>query len=179
MIRTVAVFCGSRVGNDPAYARAAVELGAGLPAAGRRLIYGGGAHGLMGLLADAALAAGGSVTGIMPSFLSAYGHTTLAQLDLVETMHERKAALFAQADAFVVLPGGIGTLDELIEVITWRSLGQHDKPILVCDVAGSSGPAVAAIDAAISNGFSAPELRALFEVHAGAAAILERLARLP
>jgi uncharacterized protein (TIGR00730 family) len=179
MIGTVAVFCGSRLGNDPAYARAAAELGAGLAAAGTRLIYGGGAHGLMGVLADAALAGGGSVTGIIPGFLSRFGHAALGQLDLVGSMHERKARLFAEADAFVALPGGIGTLDELIEVITWRSLDQHDKPILVCDVAGSSAPAVAAIEAAIGNGFSPASLRGLFEVRHGAAATLARLRALP
>ncbi len=178
MIRSVAVFAGSRAGANPAYAAAASALGAGLAAGNRRLIYGGGAHGLMGLLANAALAGGAHVTGIIPSFLTQFSHPGLGQLDCVATMHDRKRRLF-QADAFIALPGGIGTLDELIEAITWRSLGQHDKPILLCDIAGSAAPTVAAIDAAIANGFSSPSLRTLFEVHSGVPATLARLDTLP
>jgi uncharacterized protein (TIGR00730 family) len=176
-IASVAVFCGSRAGNDPAYATAATTLGAGLARTGRRLVYGGGSIGLMGILADAVLAGGGDVLGVIPGFIADWevAHPALGQLDVVNTMHERKARLYAAADCFIGLPGGIGTLDELIEIITWRALGQHEKPILLCDIAGSARPLVAAIEAAIARGFSAKESLSLFEVINGAPATLARL----
>jgi uncharacterized protein (TIGR00730 family) len=176
-IASVAVFCGSRAGNDPAYAAAATTLGAGLARTGRRLVYGGGSIGLMGILADAVLAGGGDVLGVIPGFIADWevAHPALGQLDVVNTMHERKARLYAAADCFIGLPGGIGTLDELIEIITWRALGQHEKPILLCDIAGSARPLVAAIEAAVARGFSAKESLSLFEVINGAPATLARL----
>ncbi len=136
----VAVFCGSRSGNDPAYHCAAQALGTGLAKAGIRLVYGGGRIGLMGVLADAALAAGGDVLGIIPEFLTRreVAHEGVTKMVVTDSMHSRKQRMFEAADAFVSLPGGLGTLDETIEIITWRQLRLHAKPILICDVAGSA-----------------------------------------
>ena len=179
-IRAVAVFCGSRSGTDPAYAAAAAALGRGLALAGTGLVYGGGKIGLMGVLADAALAAGGQVTGVIPAFLMRLevAHDGLPRLLTTDSMHARKQRMFELADAFVALPGGLGTLDEIIEIITWRQLRLHDKPVLLCDVAGSAAPLVAAVEAMIARGFADPATRGLFEVADGVAATLTRLGTL-
>ena len=179
-ISAVAVFCGSRVGNDPAYRAAAQALGRGLAEASIRLVYGGGRIGLMGALADAAMAAGGTVTGVIPDFLMRreVAHGDVKNLVVTASMHARKQHMFELADAFVTLPGGIGTYDETIEIITWAQLGLHTKPILICDVAGSARPFLAAIDAAVAAGFSGEEIRSLYEVVEGASAVLQRLAEL-
>src|SRR5579863_1704241 len=176
-IHAVAVFCGSRTGNNPLYRVAAETLGAGLAQAGIKLVYGGGRIGLMGVVADAALAAGGSVHGIIPEFLTRreVAHPRITELDITDSMHSRKQQMFAAADAFVSLPGGLGTLDETIEIITWRQLHLHAKPILVCDVAGSARPLLAAIEAAITAGFASPDALSLFEVLDGVPAVLQRL----
>jgi len=180
-IYSVAVFCGSRLGNDPAFADAARVLGSGLARAGIRLIYGGGGNGLMGVLADAALEGGGTVLGVIPDFLTKLevAHPGVTQMVTTDSMHSRKRRMAEEADAFVMLPGGIGTLDETIEIISWRQLRLHDKPIYICDVAGSAAPLVSAIDAAIHRGFAGPEARDLFTVVAGVPALLERLGRVP
>lgn len=180
-IHSIAVFCGSRPGDNPAYAEAARALGRGLAQAGMRLVYGGGRVGLMGQVADAALLAGGRVLGVIPDFLTKreVAHLGLASMIVTDSMHDRKRRMFEESDAFLSLPGGIGTMDETIEIISWRQLGLHDKPILICDVAGSSAPLVAALDAAIANGFAAPETRGLYEVVRGVPAALRRLAELP
>lgn len=177
MIRAVAVFCGSRSGNTPAYAAAARVLGKGLAEAGITLIYGGGRIGLMGIVADAAIAAGGRVEGIIPDFLMKWevAHTGLNALEVTDSMHSRKRRMFELADAFVTLPGGIGTLDETIEVLSWRQLKLHDKPIIVCDVGGSWAPFVAAIKAAVDQGFAGSEVRDFVEVLGSAEAVLARL----
>ncbi len=179
-IRAVAVFCGSRSGTDPAYAAAAAALGHGLATAGIGLVYGGGKIGLMGVLADAALEAGGQVTGVIPEFLMRLevAHDGLPRLLTTDSMHARKQRMFELADAFVALPGGLGTLDEIIEIITWRQLRLHDKPVLLCDVAGSAAPLVAAVEAMIVRGFADPATRGLFEVADGVAATLARLGTL-
>ena len=137
-IESVCVYCGSSDGNDPNDLLAAAALGRALAAAGIRLVYGGGSTGLMGAVASAALAAGGQVTGIIPQFLVDRERAHLEVTDLVVTadMHERKWAMFENADAFVALPGGIGTLEELIEIMTWAQLGRHAKPIVVADLGG-------------------------------------------
>ena len=180
-IHSVAVFCGSNSGADPAFAAGARALGRGLAASGMRLVYGGGRVGLMGAVADAALAAGGEVLGVIPDFLARLevAHTGVAELVTTDSMHSRKQLMFAEADAFVSLPGGLGTLDETVEIITWRQLGLHDKPILLCDIAGSAAPLLAAIEAAISLGFAPVRARDLFEVTDGVAPLLERLRALP
>ena len=179
-IRSVAVFCGARSGHDPAFAAAARALGRGLAEAGIRLVYGGGRIGLMGVLADATLEAGGEVVGVIPDFLTRLevAHEGIRDLTVTSSMHSRKQRMFDAADAFVSLPGGLGTLDETVEIITWRQLGLHDKPMLLCDVAGSAAPLVAAFEAAIARGFAAAESRRLYEVLDGVPAVLHRLSEL-
>ena len=180
-IRSVAVFCGSRPGRDPIFAAAARALGEGLAKAGVRLVYGGGRVGLMGALADAVLSAGGTVLGVIPEFLTRLEvvHEGVADMVVTDSMHTRKRRMFAEADAFVSMPGGLGTLDETMEIITWRQLGLHDKPILLCDVAGSASPVLAAIEAAIAFGFAPGETRRLYETLNGVPAVLRRLTDLP
>jgi uncharacterized protein (TIGR00730 family) len=179
-INAVAVFCGSRSGNDPAYRSAAQALGQGLAEAGIRLVYGGGRIGLMGIMADAALGAGGEVLGVIPEFLTRreVAHEGITELAVTNSMHSRKQRMFEAADAFVSLPGGLGTLDETIEIITWRQLRLHDKPILLCDVAGFAAPFLATIEAAIAADFAFQEARQLYEVVSGVPAVLQRLAHL-
>jgi uncharacterized protein (TIGR00730 family) len=177
---TVAVFCGSSSGNDPAFRLAAEALGTGMARAGIRLVYGGGRIGLMGALADAVLAGGGEVVGVLPDFLrtAEIAHDGLTQLEITGSMHARKLRMFELADAFVALPGGIGTLDETIEILTWRQLGLHSKPVLICNVAGSAEGVVGAVEGAIALGFAAPGLRDGYAVIEGVPALLARLAML-
>lgn len=179
-VRSVAVFCGSRFGHDPAYAQACAALGKGLGAAGYRLVYGGGGVGLMGIVADAALAAGGEVLGIIPEFLQRreVAHAGVGTMVVTATMHDRKRRMFDAADAFVTMPGGLGTFDETIEITTWRQLALHDKPILICDIAGWAQPYLAAIEAAVGQGFAADECLQLYEVLPTVDAVLARLAAL-
>ncbi len=175
---TVAVFCGSSFGHDPVFREAAVALGDGLARAGMCLVYGGGRIGLMGALADAALAAGGEVLGVVPDFLrtTEIAHSALTRLEVTDSMHARKRRMFELSDVFVSFPGGIGTLDETIEILTWRQLGLHAKPILICDVAGAATPLLAAIDGAITRGFAKRSLRYRYEVIEDVPALLVRLA---
>lgn len=177
---SVAVFCGSSLGHDPAWRAAAEALGTGLAHAGIRLVYGGGGVGLMGALADAALAAGGEVFGVVPDFLRTVeiAHDALTRLEITDSMHARKQRMFELADAFISLPGGIGTLDETIEILTWRQLGLHCKPILICNIAGSAQGLVGAIEGAIALGFAAPDLRDAYAVIEGVPALLTHLASL-
>jgi uncharacterized protein (TIGR00730 family) len=179
-IHSIAVFCGSQRGRGPVFAAAAQALGRGLAEAGIRLVYGGGRIGLMGVLADAVLDAGGQVHGVIPDFLMRreVAHPGVADLSITESMHSRKQRMFEESDAFVSMPGGLGTLDETVEIITWRQLGLHSKPILLCNVAGSVTPLLATIDAAIAQGFASSDARALFEVADGVPALLERLRHL-
>jgi uncharacterized protein (TIGR00730 family) len=163
MSDSVCVFCGSNLGGDPAFAAAADALGAALARSGRRLVYGGANVGLMGRLADAALAAGGEVLGIMPAALVAkeIGHRDLRELVVVDSMHERKAAMADAADAFVALPGGMGTFEELCEMLTWSQLGLHRKRVVVFDVGGFYEPLFALFDRAVDAEFLRPEHREL------------------
>ncbi len=179
-IRSVAVFCGSRVGHDPAYAQACTALGAGLANAGLRLVYGGGGVGLMGVVADAVLSAGGEVLGVIPEFLQRreVAHAGLGTMVVTSNMHDRKRRMFDAADAFVTMPGGLGTFDETIEITTWRQLALHDKPILLCDVAGWAQPYLATIQAAVDQGFAGEECLRLYEVLPTVDAVLARLAGL-
>ena len=176
-IRSVAVFCGSRLGADPAHRIAAVALGAGLAAAGLRLVYGGGNVGLMGAVADGALNGGGEVLGIIPEFLQRreVAHDGVQRMILTDNMHDRKRQMFEASDAFVTMPGGLGTFDETIEITTWRQLGLHDKPILVCDVGGWAQPYLALLDAAVRQGFADAATAALYEVLPDVPAVLHRL----
>ena len=147
-IRKICVYCGSSPGNDPAYIKAARELGENFAKAGIELVYGGGNVGMMGEIAHAVLAEGGKVTGIIPEFLVAREHAkgNVDHLIVTHDMHERKRKMFELADAFVALPGGIGTLEELVEQLTWAQLGRHKKPILVANIKGFWEPLCALID---------------------------------
>jgi uncharacterized protein (TIGR00730 family) len=135
-IRSICVFCGSGSGTDPLFAEVAEALGKSMAEAGIALVYGGGSHGLMGIVARAVLAHGGHVTGIIPDFLKAKEMMLDGAQEMIVTsnMHERKMLMFNKSDAFVALPGGIGTLEELVEQLTWAQLGQHDKPVLIADI---------------------------------------------
>lgn len=176
-IRSLAVFCGSRVGVDPAYAAAGHTLGAGLARMGIRLVFGGGRIGIMGVVADAVLTGGGTVLGVIPRFLTQkeVAHTGATEMVVTDSMHVRKARLYEEADAFLVMPGGLGTFDEMFEVITWKQLGLHDKPILIANIDGWAEPLLGLIDHAIERGFAAPESRRFYEVVDSAEAVLDRL----
>lgn len=165
-ITSVCVYCGSRKGDDPAWRRAAERLGRGLAARNIRLVYGGGTIGLMGEIADATIAAGGRVTGIIPSHLDEHeiGHRGISELLVVESMHERKRLMFEKSDAFVILPGGIGTLDETFEIVTWRQLHLHDKPVLLVNQEGYWAPFLALIDHIVERDFASVGIRRLFKV---------------
>lgn len=145
---SVCVYCGASPGRDPAWIDAAAEVGALLAARGIRLIYGGGRVGMMGALADAALAGGGLVTGIIPEHIRVLevDHPGVQEMIVTDSMHARKQLMVERADGFVVLPGGLGTLDETFETLTWRQLGLHDRPILILDVAGYWRPLLALFD---------------------------------
>ncbi len=179
-IRAVAVFCGASPGHALVFREAAVALGAALAQAGLRLIYGGGHVGLMGAVADAAVAAGGSVIGVIPDFLMRreVAHVGVDELIVTDSMHSRKRRMFDLADVFVSFPGGLGTLDETFEILTWRQLKLHDKPIVICDIAGSARPMLAAIEAAIAAGFAAPGIRDLYDVAEDVPAVMRRLRQL-
>ena len=146
-IRNVCVYCGSSGGNDPRFADAAEALGRGLATEGVGLVYGGGGEGLMGRLARATLAAGGHVTGVIPNFLIRKEHALSAahEMIVVSDMHERKQTMFDRADAFIALPGGVGTLEELVEQMTWAQLNRHVKPILIANIGGFWRPLLALI----------------------------------
>lgn len=165
-IKSVCVYCGSSAQVDRRHREAAAQLGARLAADGIALVYGGGRVGLMGLMADACLQAGGQVIGIIPEFLRSreVGHGAVTELVVVENMHVRKQTMFERSDGFVILPGGLGTLDETFEVLTWKQLKLHDKPIVVVDIAGYWRPLEALIDHVIREGFASPAMRQHFQV---------------
>lgn len=179
-IHTVAVFCGSQPGDSAVFREAAEALGRGLAEAGIGLVYGGGRIGLMGALADAAIAAGGHVVGVIPDFLTRreVAQEAVSEMVVTDSMHSRKRRMFELADAFISLPGGLGTLDETVEIITWRLLDLHHKPIVLCNVDGSAEPLLAAIDAAIGRGFARSDVRRLYLVADGVAETLELLGSL-
>lgn len=161
--RSVCVFCGSSNGVDPIFLEAARALGQAIAERGWHLVYGGAEVGLMGAMADAALAAGGAVTGVIPRalFEREVAHRGLTQLIEVNNMHERKAEMARRADAFLVLPGGLGTLDELCEILSWALLGIHDKPIVLINIAGYWEAFLGVLDAAVAAGFLRPAHRGL------------------
>lgn len=177
---SVTVFCGSNPGTDPAYAAAAKALGEGLGGRGIRMVFGGGNVGLMGITAGAVLSSGGEVTGVIPDFLRKreVEFQGLTELIVTDSMHTRKRRLFALADAFVVMPGGLGTFDETVEILTWKQLGQHSKPIILANVLGWAEPFVAMVDETIRRGFAKPDARNLFEVQPDVPAVLARLEEL-
>ncbi|MDP6707430.1 MAG: TIGR00730 family Rossman fold protein [Alphaproteobacteria bacterium] len=176
-VSSVCVYCGSRPGGRQAYAQAARELGQRLARERIRLVYGGGHVGLMGIVADAALAAGGEVVGIIPEHLNEaeIAHGGLTRLVVVENMHLRKQMMFELSEAFVVLPGGLGTLEEAFEIITWRQLNLHDKPVFLVDVEGYWQPLLGLIDHTIADGFASAASRRLYRAVAGVEALFEAL----
>lgn len=180
---SVCVYCGSRMGANPAYEAEARALGALLAAQNCRLVYGAGDVGLMGAVANAAQEAGGETFGVIPTHLlkEEVGKRDLTRFIITENMHERKKVMYMNSDAIVVLPGGAGSLDELFEVLTWRQLGLHEKPIYLMNVAGYWDPLVALLDHVIEQGFAAESLRGFITVlpdaQAVGAALLRDLSR--
>jgi uncharacterized protein (TIGR00730 family) len=168
--RRVAVYCGSADGTNPAFLAEARALGAAIAARGLGMVYGGANVGLMGAVADAALAGGANVIGVLPAVLEGreIAHMRLSALELVPTMHERKARMAELADAFLVLPGGYGTLEELLEAITWAQLGLHDKPVVLINTAGYWDGLLTFLDTAVAAGFLKKRNRELLRVAANA-----------
>ena len=169
-VRRVAVFCGAAFGNNPAYAAEARALGAAIAAAGLGLVYGGASAGLMGTVADAALAGGAEVIGVLPAVLTRkeIAHPGLTRMELVETMHQRKARQVELADAFLVLPGGYGTMDEMVEVVTWAQIGMHTKPCILINTAGYWDGLLTFLDTVVAEGFVKAKNRGLVQVAANA-----------
>lgn len=176
-IRRVCVYCGSRPGARPAYAEAAARLGALLAAEGIGVVTGGGRVGLMGAVADAVLEAGGEAIGVIPQALldREVGHEGMTELYVVQTMHERKALMADLADAFVAMPGGLGTLEEIAEALTWAQLGIHTKPCGLLDVDGYYRPLARFLDHAVAQGFVHPEHRSALVVATEAEPLLDGL----
>lgn len=176
MIKRICVFCGSNGGNDPLYTEAARTLGTLFAREGIALVYGGGSVGLMGVLANAVLQAGGEVVGVIPHALWAreVGHAGLTDLRIVETMHERKSTMADLADAFIALPGGLGTLEEIFEIWTWAQLGLHAKPVGFLDVNGFFGPLMEFLDGAVAARFLKDEHRSIAIVDPDPESLLHR-----
>ena len=166
LIKSLCVYCGSARGRSPRYVAAAKELGEALAARQIKLVYGGARIGMMGEVADAVMKNGGEVVGVIPEHLqtSEVGHSGITELKVVDSMHTRKKLMFDLSDAFAVLPGGYGTLDELFEIITWRMLKLHDKPVVVLNIDGYWDPLQKLIDHLIDDGFARPDSRQYFSV---------------
>jgi uncharacterized protein (TIGR00730 family) len=177
-VTRLCVYCGSHVGLDRRYRAAARELGEALAKAGIELVFGGGRIGLMGVLADAVLMAGGRVVGIIPDRLrdAELAHPGASELVIAGSMHDRKRLMAERADAFAVLPGGIGTLDETFEILTWRQLGLHDKPIFLVDVAGYWQPLRDLLDHLVAHGFTGPLVPGLLQIVPDVAELMSALA---
>lgn len=178
VIRRVCVFCGSSPGRDPVFRRAAEAMAAALVARGWGLVYGGGDVGLMGVIADAMMAAEGEVIGVIPQALfdREVGHSGITQLHVVANMHQRKEQMYDLADAFVALPGGMGTLEELLETLTWIQLGLHAKPCGLLNVEGYYDPLLVMLDRALEHGFVRPQHRRLLMAESEPNRLLERFA---
>ena len=176
-MKSVCVFCGSNPGNDPAYAEGARAMGREIARRGMVLVYGGGAVGLMGVVANAALEAGGEVHGVIPQALrdKEVGHHGLTRLEVVDTMHTRKARMAELSEGFIAMPGGIGTFEELFEIWTWGQLGIHTKPLGMLDVAGFYEPLASFLDATVSAGFLKQSHRAIAMTETDPAALLDRM----
>lgn len=181
VVKRLCVYCGSSDRVDETYRAAATRLGALMAEAGIELIYGGGRVGLMGLVANAVLAAGGRVTGIIPSHLYdlEVAHSGISKLIVVGNMHERKKLMFDLSDAFAVLPGGLGTLDEAIEIITWRQLKLHGKPLIIANVRGYWAPLKTLIDHTVDAGFAPPLAHGLYRFVDSVEDVLAALAAAP
>ena len=177
-MRRLCVFCGSSVGNQPAYAEAARTMGALLAGRGIGLVYGGGHVGLMGVIADAVMAHGGEVIGVIPQTLAdrEIAHTGITELRVVDSMHSRKAMMAELSDGFVAMPGGVGTFEEFFEVVTWTQLGLHRKPCGLLNVNAFYTPLAAFIDQAVTEGFIKPIHRAMIVVDDDPERLLNSLA---
>lgn len=177
-VKRLCVYCGSAASVDPAYRNAAIDLGRRLAASGVELIYGGGRVGMMGLIANSVLDSGGTVTGIIPAMLhdAELAHHGVNELVIVGSMHERKHKMFEMADGFAVLPGGLGTLDETFEIITWKLLALHDKPIIILDTEGYWQPLVRLIEHTIDHGFARKNVAELYTVVDTVDALMDALA---
>ncbi|MEL6794458.1 MAG: TIGR00730 family Rossman fold protein [Pseudomonadota bacterium] len=176
-MKVICVYCGSRDGDDLVFARAAEAVGAGIAARGMGLVYGAGDVGLMGRTATATLAGGGPVVGVIPHHLkdAEIDKDGLTELIAVDTMHERKMIMFKRADAFVALPGGPGTLDELIELLTWRQLGLHEKPAHLLNLDGYWDPLIALLRNTVDRGFASESFLGYLAVHETPEALLDAL----
>ncbi|MCY1396243.1 LOG family protein YvdD [compost metagenome] len=177
-LRAVCVFCGASTGNNPVYREAAIALGRTLAERKLTLVYGGGAVGLMGIVADAALAAGGEVIGIIPHSLknAEVGHNGLTRLEVVDGMHARKARMAELSDAFIALPGGLGTFEELFEVWTWGQLGYHGKPLGLLEVNGFYNKLSGFLDHVVAEGFVREPHRAMLQMSESPLELLDQLA---
>ncbi len=174
-MKRVCVYCGASPGARPAYTDAATATGRLLAERGLGLVYGGGTVGLMGVIADAVMAAGGEAIGIIPRSLweREIGHSGVTELQVVESMHERKQAMADASDAFIAMPGGVGTIEELVEMFTWLQLGYHGKPIGLLDVEGYWQPLVSVFDHAVGERFLTPEHRSMLLIESDPAALLD------
>lgn len=180
-ISSLCVFCGSRFGNDPAYEETARELGAVMADKGIRLVYGGGSVGLMGVVANAVMDNGGEVIGVIPKFLEdlEVGKTDVTEFIVTDDMHTRKHKMFDLSDGFISLPGGLGTLDETFEIMTWKQLQVHAKPIIILDIGGYWSELTDLIDATISKGFASPSAKSLYNVATNTAEVFAALEEAP
>jgi uncharacterized protein (TIGR00730 family) len=165
-VRSLCVFCGSSFGHDPKWSEAARRLGKGLAAAGITLVYGGSRSGLMGAVAEAALEAGGRVEGVIPRLFlpNEDPFAEVSELTVVDDMHTRKKLMFDKADAFCVLPGGLGTMDETFEILTWKQISLHDKPVMLLNMDGYWTPWLALVDNIVKEGFARPGVKSFYEV---------------
>jgi uncharacterized protein (TIGR00730 family) len=180
-IKAVTVFGGAASGSDPVFRETASALGRGLAEAGITVIFGGGSIGMMGAVADGALDAGGQVVGIIPDFLARreVAHTAVSEMIVTDSMHSRKRRMFEMSDAFVTLPGGLGTLDETFEMITWRQLNLHAKPIIICNVMGWGTHFRRMVESYIEMGFVPRRAQEWYEIVESAEAVIGRLTELP
>lgn len=180
-ITSLCVFCGSRFGGDPAYEETARELGAVMADRGIRLVYGGGSVGLMGVVANSVLENGGEVTGVIPQFLQdlEVGKSDVTELIITDNMHSRKHKMFDLSDGFISLPGGLGTLDETFEIMTWKQLKVHAKPIIILDVAGYWSDLTHLIDATIDKGFADQSAHQLYQIAQNTAEVFAALDAAP
>ncbi len=176
-LSSLCVFCGAHSGNDPVYSAAARELGAEMAQRSIRLVYGGGSIGIMDLVASSVLAGGGYVTGVIPEFLDEreVGKRDIQDFVVTSSMHTRKAHIVNNSDAFAIMPGGLGTLEEAFEIITWRQLGLHNKPIIIVNVAGYWDPLLKLIDQTVEHGFLGEETSQLFAVANDVSGVFRRL----
>ena len=176
-MRSLCVFCGSSFGHDKKWREAARRLGSGLAAVGITLVYGGSRSGLMGQVAEAALETGGRVEGVIPRFFLPNEDPLdeVSELTVVEDMHTRKKLMFDKSDGFCVLPGGLGTLDETFEILTWKQIHLHDKPVLLVDMDGYWSPWLTLVDKIVEAGFAKPGVKAFYEVVPSVEAALERV----